>query len=110
MQLFYSNDIFTIQESAVCIGFFDGVHQGHRFLLEKLKDISLSRGLKSTVVTFRNHPKQFFSPDEKMKFLISFDEKIALLSSLGIDYCYVIDFDKEISSYRSEERSVGKEC
>ena len=63
-----------------CIGFFDGVHRGHRFLLEQLKSEASKNNTSSAVITFRNHPAKFRNPDNDIKLLNSFDEKMSLRS------------------------------
>ena len=103
MQLFYPNDIINNDECMACIGFFDGVHKGHRFLLNKLKETAAAKGLKTAIITFRNHPRQIINPDFDLKFLTTFEEKKTLLSSMGIDYCYVLDFDLNVRNLSSSE-------
>ena len=61
------------------IGFFDGVHLGHNYLLEQLKTEAQQRGMQSMVVTFANHPRLFFDPNCGLKQLTLSDEKVRLL-------------------------------
>ena len=67
------------------IGFFDGVHLGHNYLLEQLKTEAQQRGMQSMVVTFANHPRLFFDPNCGLKQLTLSDEKVRLLEEKGID-------------------------
>ena len=85
------------KEVAATIGFFDGVHSGHRFLIKQLKNLADSEGLPAVVITFRQHHQSVLHPEYKPELLCTPDEKISLLSSLDIDYCYLIDFSKELS-------------
>jgi riboflavin kinase/FMN adenylyltransferase len=85
------------KEVAATVGFFDGVHSGHRFLIEQLKNLADSKRLPSVVITFRQHPQSVLQTDYKPELLCTLDEKISLLSSLDIDFCYLIDFSKELS-------------
>ncbi|GHT66382.1 riboflavin biosynthesis protein [Bacteroidia bacterium] len=85
------------KEVAATIGFFDGVHSGHRFLIKQLKDLADSEGLPSAVITFRQHPQSILQAGYKPELLCTLEEKISLLSSLDIDFCYLIDFSKELS-------------
>lgn len=103
MQVFHSNDTFPEDSCAACIGFFDGVHKGHRFLLDNLKRIAAERGLKSAVVTFRTHPREVIEPDFNIRLLSSFREKLDRLASQGIDYCFVLDFNEDVRSLTSSE-------
>ncbi|MBK5719990.1 riboflavin biosynthesis protein RibF [Dysgonomonas sp. Marseille-P4677] len=79
------------------IGFFDGVHTGHRFLIEQVKQEAAKRGLPSAVITFPIHPRKVLHADYQPALLCGFDEKIERLSSTGIDYCICLDFSIEIS-------------
>jgi riboflavin kinase/FMN adenylyltransferase len=90
------------KEIAATIGFFDGVHSGHRFLIRQLKDLADSEGLPATVITFRQHPQFILQAEYKPRLLCSLDEKVRLLSDLGID-CYLIDFSTELSQLSARD-------
>lgn len=79
------------------IGFFDGVHLGHRFLIEQVKKKASLRFLPSSVITFPVHPRKVLESDYQPALLCGFDEKISRLASLDIDYCVSLDFTVEIS-------------
>lgn len=93
------NDIQTIppQGLAATIGFFDGVHLGHRFLIDELKRTAAARNLPSAVITFPEHPRTVLHSDYQPKLLNSFEGKIDLLGGTGIDYCIVLPFTPELS-------------
>lgn len=96
-------DIQKIEEPiAVTIGFFDGVHTGHRFLLNKVKDIAQHRGYASAVLTFKEHPRKVLHEDFQPALLCSYEERLQRLGDTGIDYCIPIDFTKEISQMSAE--------
>lgn len=82
---------------AATIGFFDGVHLGHRFLIDELKEVAQARHLPSAVITFPEHPRAVLQSDYQPKLLNSFEEKMDLLASTGVDYCIVLDFTVELS-------------
>lgn len=88
---------------AASIGFFDGVHAGHRFLIAQLTEEASARGIASAVITFRNHPRKLLDPGFSPQLLSSYDEKIALLEQTGVDYCFVIDFTPEIQQLTARE-------
>lgn len=88
---------------AATIGFFDGVHLGHRFLINELKEVAQVRGLPSAVITFPEHPRAVLQSDYQPKLLNSFEEKLELLASTGIDYCIVLDFTVELSRLTARE-------
>lgn len=85
------------------IGFFDGVHLGHRFLIGELKSAARERSLPSAVITFSEHPRAVLNADYLPKLLNTFDEKMERLEATGVDYCIVIDFTKELSLLTAEE-------
>lgn len=88
---------------AATIGFFDGVHLGHRFLINELKETAKARNLPSAVITFPEHPRAVLHADYQPKLLNSFDEKLEQLASTGIDYCIVLDFTVELSRLTAQE-------
>lgn len=88
---------------AATIGFFDGVHLGHRFLINELKEVAQARDLPSAVITFPEHPRAVLHSDYQPKLLNSFEEKLEQLASTGIDYCIVLDFTVELSHLTARE-------
>lgn len=85
------------------IGFFDGVHLGHRHLIEAVRKEAARQGLESTVVTFDRHPRQVVSSDFQPSLLSTQEEKLQLLGKTGIDNCVVLPFDKEMASLSARE-------
>lgn len=83
------------EKYAAAIGFFDGVHLGHRALLERLKSEAAARGYKTLVITFATHPREILKASYVPKLLTSKQERLEILESMGIDACYVIK-SKEI--------------
>ncbi|MEQ8218967.1 MAG: bifunctional riboflavin kinase/FAD synthetase [Arenibacter sp.] len=83
--------------TAITIGTFDGVHIGHRKILERLINSAKVLELKSTVLTFFPHPRMVLQKDVSIKLLNTIDEKIKILEELGIDYLIVHPFTKEFS-------------
>lgn len=85
------------------IGFFDGVHIGHRFLIDQVRQEAASRGLPSAVITFPVHPRKVLQKDYQPALLCGFDEKISRLETTGTDYCVCLDFTIEISKLSARE-------
>lgn len=85
------------------IGFFDGVHLGHNYLLEQLKSEAQQRGMQSVVVTFGNHPRLFFDSNCGLKQLTLSDEKVTLLKQNGVDEVVMLQFDEHLSKLSSRE-------
>lgn len=108
MKIVYFDNDFIFSENpgkefAATIGFFDGVHRGHRFLIEQLKTIASDSGLPSAVITFPVHPRKVLQSDYQPQLLNNFNEKLFQLSTTGIDYCLVLDFTKELSELTAAE-------
>lgn len=74
------------------IGMFDGVHMGHRYLIEFLKKEGQKRSLTPTVVTFSEHPLAMVRPSESPPLITTVDRKMALLQEAGIDDCVLLPF------------------
>ena len=84
------------------LGFFDGVHAGHRFLIERVKDVARQCGLSSGVVTFSDHPRTVLHPDFKPKLLNRYGEKIDLLGQTGIDGCFILNFTPQLAEMSAD--------
>ena len=93
--------IDTIKESVVTIGNFDGLHRGHQVLIKKATEYAKANNISSVVFTFKNHPVNYFRPGS-IKNIITSEEKIKILKSMGVDYVINIPFDEymtKISGY-----------
>lgn len=88
------------------IGFFDGVHKGHDFLLGELVKEAKQSMRKSMIVTFLNHPKLFFCPNKQLKLITPLTEKLIQLNEYAIDYCLLLEFDEAIATMTAEEFMV----
>lgn len=94
----------TIEQGIVAtIGFFDGVHVGHRFLIKELQDWGKELNMPSAVITFPEHPRQVLHSDYHPKLLDTFQEKMERLETTGIDYCIALDFTYELSLYSAAD-------
>ena len=93
------------------VGFFDGVHVGHRHLIEQVKGEAWRRGLSSAVVTFPVHPREVLQSDYRPLLLNEREEKLSLLASTGVDCCVILPFTEALSQLTAEEfmRRVLKE-
>lgn len=94
----------TIEQGIVAtIGFFDGVHVGHRFLIKELQDWGKELNMPSAVITFPEHPRQVLHSDYRPKLLDTFQEKMERLETTAIDYCIALDFTYELSLYSAAD-------
>ncbi|MBQ9362893.1 MAG: riboflavin biosynthesis protein RibF [Bacteroidaceae bacterium] len=85
------------------IGFFDGVHLGHRYLIEQVKEAALARGLQSMVVTFPVHPRRVLQADYQPRLLTTKDEKLKLLAGTRVDRLVLLDFDRKMAEMTARE-------
>lgn len=97
MNIIYPSDTYLAGPCVATVGFFDGVHAGHRFLIEELKKIARTNNLESTVVTFSVHPRKVLNSTFKPDLLTNLEEKIEQLATTGIDNCVVLEFSTEIA-------------
>ncbi len=89
-------------ERAITIGVFDGVHIGHRALLQQLKAAASQKGLTAMVITFANHPQSVLNPPAP-PLLTTIEERLELLAALGVDETLVLTFTPELSRHTAEE-------
>lgn len=89
--------ITDVCPSVATIGFFDGVHRGHRFLINNVVKEAASRGLQSTVVTFDRHPRQVLGSDFQPRLLSTNEEKMLLLSKTGVERCVMLPFSEQMA-------------
>jgi riboflavin kinase/FMN adenylyltransferase len=89
----------NIHRPVATIGIFDGVHIGHRFILDQLKDQASANGGTSVVVTLWPHPRIVLNRDvPHFRLLHSRDEKLRALEAAGVEHLVVIPFTREIAS------------
>ena len=90
--------------AVVATGFFDGVHLGHRKVIETLLDAARKRGEQSLIVTFWPHPRTVLQKDARtLRLLNSVDERRELLLKAGVDRVEVVEFTREFSSLTTEQ-------
>ena len=88
---------------AVTIGFFDGVHCGHRYLLQQLEALAKANELSAVAVTFDCHPRQVVCEDYVPSLLTTQEEKLALLSEAFSGKVVVLPFTHELSTLTAKE-------
>lgn len=77
----------------IALGFFDGVHIAHQKVISKAVDFAKKNKLKSAVITFKKSPAVYFKNTE-IKSITSLSDRLKLIENMGIDYAFVIDFEK----------------
>ena len=103
MQIIRDISAITPEPCVATIGFFDGVHAGHRYLIQQVKEIAAAKGLRSALVTFPVHPRKVMNVEYRPELLTTPEEKISLLADIGVDYCLMLDFTPEISRLTARE-------
>ena len=102
-QLNNLSKIINQNKTALCIGTFDGVHAGHKLLLEKTNFIAKKNDLKSLAIVFKKRPREFINKNEKRSYLSDLNFRINKISQQGIDYIYPLDFNNEIKNLSAKE-------
>ena len=92
-----------VKSTVITVGTFDGVHRGHRDVIERL--VARSRALKiaSVLVTFEPHPLQIVNPSAAPLLLTSHDEKLEVIAETGVDYMAVVPFTPQLASFSAED-------
>ncbi|MBO5902041.1 MAG: adenylyltransferase/cytidyltransferase family protein [Alistipes sp.] len=104
MHIFYGFDNITLERpTVVSVGSFDGVHRGHRELLERVRGVARELDALSVVVSFEPHPRIAMGRAEGMRLLTSVEERALLLEREGIDVFVVAHFDERFREQSFEE-------
>lgn len=103
MNTIHYNDTVQLQPCVATIGFFDGVHRGHQFLIHHLVETARKDGLQSTVITFDAHPRKVLQADYQPEMLSTLDSKLLLLSKTEVDNAVVLHFDKTMAAMSARE-------
>lgn len=93
----------TSQPCVATIGFFDGVHRGHQFLIQRLVETACQDGFQSTIITFDEHPRKVLQSDYQPEMLSTLDSKLLLLSKTEVDNAVVLHFDKALAALSARE-------
>jgi riboflavin kinase/FMN adenylyltransferase len=93
----------AVTATVVAVGTFDGVHRGHRDVLDRLATKAAGLGLRSLMVTFEPHPLEVVNPAAAPQLLTVGEEKREVLAESGIDYLAVVPFTATLARYAAEE-------
>jgi riboflavin kinase/FMN adenylyltransferase len=98
MTVHYGYDNLKFRNPVVTTGVFDGVHRGHRFVLDMLKKRAEELPGEAVVVTFHPHPRQVLAENNQPVLLLTgLEEKISLIEKSGIEHLILINFDRDLS-------------
>lgn len=99
-----NKDELTLEKPVVAtIGFFDGVHLGHQFLINRLAEMATQENLESMVITFDCHPRQVLQSNYQPRMLSTLEEKLEKLEKTASDHIVVLHFDKALAQLTSKQ-------
>ena len=101
--LHHPGECVSARPCAVTIGAYDGVHLGHRQVIERVRREAADLGVASAVVTFDKHPASVVRPDSAPRLLTDLEQKIELLGATGVDYVLVVRFDEDRAEESAED-------
>lgn len=100
----YLSDVIFDPNTVLTVGTFDGVHCGHRAIINRLTEVARSKNARSVVVTFDPHPREIINAVvDKIKLLSTLEERARVLNDLGVDLMIVIPFTRDFSLLSSQE-------
>jgi riboflavin kinase/FMN adenylyltransferase len=92
-----------VKGTVITVGTFDGVHRGHRDVVERLVARGRTLKIPSVLVTFEPHPLEIVNPAAAPMLLTTHNEKLEVLAETGLDYIAVVPFTPELASYSAED-------
>jgi riboflavin kinase/FMN adenylyltransferase len=90
-------------KTLLAIGVFDGVHAGHRYLLNRLQEQAAKNNLLSGAVTFNPHPQSVLHPDHQLPWLSDLDDRVATLQQLGLSIVAVLTFTPKLAQLKARD-------
>lgn len=104
MAIFYDKEQLPgFKNAVITIGTFDGVHRGHRKILQEVVKHAKKIDGESIVITFDPHPRKLLFPDQSLRLLTPLEEKLELITETGIQHIVVAPFTKEFSQLTAKE-------
>ena len=100
MEIF--SELNSQENVSVILGFFDGIHQGHKAVITTGVNYAKNNGLKSALVTFKDAPVVFLN-NKKPEYIVTKSDKIKMIENLGVDFFYMLDFDENFSKLSASQ-------
>lgn len=97
------NDLPSFQNAVVTIGTFDGVHEGHRKIIQALKEEAQKVKGETVLITFQPHPRKIVQPEKPLQLINTLEEKIELLEKAGLDHLVIVPFTPAFAEQTAEE-------
>jgi riboflavin kinase/FMN adenylyltransferase len=91
-----------VGETVTTVGFFDGVHLGHRAVLGRTVAAARQSGVRAAAVTFDRHPREILTPGKEPRLLTTVERKARLIEEVGIDVLVVLEFSEAFSRWPAE--------
>lgn len=98
-----NQEVRYLGDAAVCIGAFDGIHEGHRYLIDQMREDAAIRGIPSIIITFDPDPDELFKKCNDVRKLLSNKDRLAFLRKCGADYLLSISFTRELACLDHKE-------
>ncbi len=95
------DELTYINNTSLALGFFDGLHSGHKVVLNNAVHLAKKNNTTSTVITFKNHPQTLLA-NYKTEYILNNDEKLRMLEKTGIDNVVMLDFE-DISNISAKD-------
>ena len=102
-----SSPAFPGERAVVTIGAYDGVHRGHRAVIDQVRDLAARRSARSALITFDRHPATVVRPESAPRLLTGQEQKLELLEATGLDAVVLVPFD-EAQAEESPESFVRR--
>lgn len=101
----YAKECIIQEPIVLALGFFDGIHLGHKEVITTAKKVAKERGYKVAVMSFNQHPSVIFQnvDPESIQYVSPLERKKELLKELGVDIFYLVDFTKEFGALSPQE-------
>lgn len=90
------------EPAVVTVGFFDGVHLGHRAVLARTVEAARERGVRPVAVTFDRHPREILTPGQEPRLLTTVERKARLLEEAAVEVLVVLEFTEDFSRMPAE--------
>jgi riboflavin kinase / FMN adenylyltransferase len=102
MQIHQTTQFPEFKNAVLTIGTFDGVHNGHKTIIDSLKKLATQINGETVIITFDPHPRSILQPNSPVKLLNTLHEKIELFTALGIDHLIIYPFTLAFAEQTAE--------